>query len=361
MQREVLLTWSWLNILTKKRYDALAEQYGSMESALSHMNQSLLKALGCREETILLALNRMDELDPSYYEQELKKRGINVLCIEDDSYPSALKNIADPPVFLYYRGDLEILHQPCIALVGRREMSSYGKRVTETFVPQIVASGVVTVSGLARGIDTMVAKETLLANGKTVAVLGHGMALMSPRSSAVLADEIVGKGGLILTEFPLDMKADTYTFPARNRIIAGLSKGTVVLEAGEGSGALITADLALEYGREVFAVPGQIFDEHVAGCHSYIAQGRAKLVSSAREVLEDVGIIVMEQSAKKILYTPKNDVEKAVLNILTTMPQSVGDLGERSNQEVANVNVALTMMELAGAAKNTGNGMWVRA
>lgn len=331
-----------------------------MESALRHIDQQILRTLGCREETVLTILNRLEEFDPESYEKELKKRGIKLLCIEDEHYPGALRNIADPPVFLYYKGDLEILHQPCIALVGTRNMSSYGKRVTESFVPQIVSAGVVTVSGLALGIDAQVARETLTAGGKTVAVLGPGMGSIYPRANAMLAKEIITKGGLLLCEFPLDAIADKYTFPARNRIIAGLSKGTVVLEAGEGSGALITADLALEYGREVFAVPGQIFDENMVGSHSYIAQGRAKLVSSATEILRDVGIVSPEKHASEVVYVPQNAAEEAVLKALTSMPQSVGELKERAGKEAASVNAALTMMELSGAAKNTGSGLWVR-
>ena len=360
MLRAAMLTWSWLNILSKKRYDALLQLYGSLESALSHVDQPLLRALSCREETVLTVLNRLEEFQPEAYEQELAKRNIGILSIEDAIYPRLLREIADPPVFLYYRGNLEILEQPCVALVGTREMSSYGKRVTELFVPPMVSAGVVTVSGLALGIDAQVARETLMAGGKTVAVLGHGMGSIYPKSNAVLAGEIVAKGGLLLSEFPLDVPPDKFTFPARNRIIAGLSKGTVVLEAGEGSGALITADLALEYGREVFAVPGQIFDENVAGCHACIAQGRAKLVSSGTEVLGDIGIVASEKGAQQVLYFPKSPAEEAVLRVLSGMPQSVSELGERSGLEAASVNVALTMMELAGAAKNAGHGLWVR-
>jgi len=232
--------------------------------------------------------------------------------------------------------------------------------MVELFVQELVSAGVVTISGLARGIDTQVALETHVAGGKTVAVLGHGMGAISPRSNAGLAGDIINRGGLLMSEFPLDTSADKYTFPARNRIIAGLSKGTVVLEVGEGSGALITADLALEYGREVFAVPGQVFDPKRDGCHELLAQGRAKLVSSGREVLEDVGVVISKKEAHSTVYAPQSEAEKAVLKVLTTMPQSVGDLKERSSLETGTINSTLTMMELAGAARNTGNGLWVR-
>lgn len=354
-----MLSWSWMDILTHKRYQALCEVYGDLDTALTHVGEPLLRSLGCREETVFRAMNRLEEFDASAYEQMLSKKGICLLSREDDAYPSALLQIPDPPVFLYCKGDLSVLSQPCIGLVGTRDMSAYGKRVTEAFTPAMVRAGCTTVSGLARGIDTHVASETLAADGKTVAVLGHGFACISPRSTVVLAEEIVSAGGLILSEFPFDAEGGKFTFPARNRIIAALSAGTVVLEAAEGSGALITADLALEYGREVFAVPGDIFDPLRDGCHAYIAAGRAQLVRTPEDVLQSIGIVASAQ-ATHVSYTPQNDSEKAVLNALTTLPQSLGALTERLSLATSEIGAALTMMELAGVAKNTGDGLWVR-
>ncbi|MBU0766522.1 DNA-processing protein DprA [Patescibacteria group bacterium] len=358
MTRKTALTWSWLNVLTKKRYDALTGVYGDMDTALGHVNEELLKGLGCREDTILKTLNRLEEFEVEAYEKELKKRGLEFLDIEDLAYPESLSTLPDPPVFLYYKGSLEILDQPCIACVGTREMSSYGKRIVEAFVPAFVRAGMVTVSGLAMGIDAHVAYETILAGGKTVAALGHGLAQIYPKSNAALAQRIVDNGGLLLSEFPLDQSPDKYTFPSRNRIIAGLSLGTVVFEAGKGSGALITADLALDYGRDVFVVPGQIFDEHFEGCHQILAKGHAKLVSGPSEVLVELGVVVSEKSQSQ--FVPKNDLEDSLFKILTTMPQSVGNLVDHSRLDAGKVNTTLTMLELAGAAKNVGNGMWVR-
>jgi len=301
----------------------------------------MLRALRCREDTIMNVLNRFSEFDPDAYAQELQRRSIELITIEGAEYPRLLKEIPDAPIFLYARGDLSILVGPCLALVGTRAMTPYGKRVTEEFVSPLVQAGVVTVSGLAQGIDTQVAIETLAAQGKTVAVLGHGMAKISPQARARLADRIVAEGGLILSEFPLDGAPDKYTFPARNRIIAGLSLGTVVLEAGEGSGALITADLALDYGRDIFVVPGAIFSDSSVGCHQFIAQGRAKLVSAPQQVLSDVGIVVPKKSVS--LFTPGDPQEKAVFGVLTTMPQPMEDLVALCGLKAAAVNATLTM------------------
>jgi len=354
-----MLSWSWMDVLTHKRYQALCEVYGDLDTALTQVNEQLLRSLGCREETAFRAMNRLEEFDTSAYEHILATRGIRLMSREDELFPAALRQIPDPPVFLYYKGDLSVVSQPCIGLVGTRDMSAYGKRVTETFTAAMVHAGCTTVSGLARGIDTLVAKETLAAGGKTVAVLGHGFGCISPRSNVSLAEDIVSSGGLLLSEFPLDTEGGKYTFPARNRIIAALSVGTVVLEAAEGSGALITADLALEYGREVFAVPGDIFDPLRDGCHAYIATGRAQLVCTPKDVLQSIGIVASTQ-ATQVSYTPQNDSEKAVLNALTTLPQSSGELTDRLGIAASEVGAALTMMELAGVAKNTGNGLWVR-
>lgn len=355
-----MLRWSWMNVLTKKRWDALVERYGSLDAAMDNVSPELLKELGCREDTILGALTRLEEFDPQAYLQELEKRGVSMLDIDDEDYPAALRTIEDPPVFLYWRGDLSILNQPCLGMVGAREMTEYGRRVTADFVPSVVAAGMVTVSGLANGIDAEVAQETLLAGGKTVAVLGHGLALISSRGSRELADRIVQAGGLVLSEYPLDGPADTFTFPARNRIIAGLCTGTVVLQAAEDSGSLITAELALEYNRDVFAVPGQIFDPAYAGCHRIIAAGHAKLVTSAAGVLTELGIVA-GAAKKSAAFTPDTPEEAAIVSALTTMPQPVDDLVVRAKLDAAVLNATLTMLEIKGAAKNVGGGRWVRA
>lgn len=360
MQQSTALIFSWLNVLNKKRYDALLQKFASLDEALLHINFDLLSALGCKEESIYGALNRYEEFDPEAYQAELTRRGITLLSIEDAAYPAALRTISDPPVFLYYKGSLDILSQPCIGCVGRREMSPYGRRVVQEFMPAFVSAGMVTVSGLAKGIDTEVASETLHAGGKTVGVVGHGLADIYPASNRQLAKAMIEQGGLILSEYPLDMQADKYTFPARNRIIAALSLGTVVLEAGEGSGACITAELALEYGKDVFAVPGQIFDENFAGCHALIAKGHAKLVQSPSDVLEDIGVVASEAPMQEA-YISDDVEEQAIYNALTSMPQSSSDLVETAQLSAAAINAKLTMLELCGRAKNVGNGMWVRS
>ncbi len=189
MQKETALIFSWINVLTKKRYDALVEKFGSLDEALGNIDQNILKELSCQEETIFRVLNRMDECDPGSYQAELTKRSISIITIEDAQYPARLKQIADPPVFLYYKGSLDIVNEPTIACVGKREMSAYGQRVVDHFIPVFIRGGMVTVSGLAAGIDAAVAKESIRSNGKTVAVVGHGLADIYPSANRGLAKE----------------------------------------------------------------------------------------------------------------------------------------------------------------------------
>lgn len=354
------LLWSSLNILTKERYDAIRQVFGSLDEAAKHLNEELLKGLGCRPETILRVLNQAEEFDRALTEAEIRKKNVQFISIDDSAYPARLLEIPDPPVFLYALGDLSILGQPTIGLVGTREMSRYGRRVAQDFVPDFVRAGMVTVSGLALGIDSEVAEQTLKARGKTVAVLAHGLSRIYPQGNRTLADEIVAGGGLLLSEFSIFQEPERYMFPSRNRLIAGLSLATVVLEAPEGSGALITAELALDYNRDVFLVPGPIFDANYRGSNAFIAKGQGKLVQSAREVLEEMGVVVREAPAASA-YVPQDKDETALWTALTTMPQAVDELVEKSGLSASVAGATLTMMELQGAVQNVGGGMWVRA
>ncbi len=361
MQMQNALRWSYLNVLNRKRADVLTERFGSLDAAIEHVSPELLKELGLRDDYIINVLLRHEEFNIGAYASMLTKNNIQMLSIEDDLYPASLKNLPDPPIFLYIKGSLEVLDQPCIALVGSREMNDYGRRAVSELVAPLVAAGTVTVSGLAFGIDAEVAKETLHAGGRTVAVLGHGLGYIYPKANERLADDIVKKGGLLISEFPLDMQADKYTFPARNRIIAGLSLCTVVVQAAKESGSLITAELALEYGRDVCAVPGSIFDPQYAGCHELIARGHARLVTSAADILAEVGMVGPSSGATRTNFTADSPDEEAVYGSLSSLPAALDDLVVKAKLDAATVNAVLTVLEIKGAVKNVGGGTWVRA
>lgn len=354
------LLWAHLGVLTRQRYQAIMDVYGSLDDAAKHLGPELLKSLGCKQETIERVLPLIDEFDPKKFLEILRKEEIVIVAIDDPRYPKRLFETADAPVFLFIRGNLDVFNEPSLALVGTRQMSQYGKRVTQAFVEPIANAGIVTVSGLAFGVDTLVAEETLKAGGKTIAVVAHGLHMIHPSSNKKLAEEILKKGGAIVSEEPLGTPPDIHLFPKRNRIIAGLSMGTVVLEAPEGSGALITAREAISESRDVFVVPGQIFDPQYAGSHAFLSSGQAKLVTSAEEVLKEYGVAATGAKLETS-FVPENDLEAAVYAALSALPQPVDDLVVRSKRAPAEIGSALTMLELNGAAKNLGNGMWVRS
>ncbi len=360
MYNPVELIWSWLNVLTFTRYEALMQQFGSLEEAMISLDAELLKKLGCKQDTIMKAINKLGDFDVSWYQNELQKRSITFISIADDDYPTALRSLPDPPVFLYYKGDLSILQHPSVSIVGTRTMDNYGKRVTESIVPGLVGAGLTTVSGLAEGIDACVAAATLQVGGRTAAVLGHGLGMIFPSSNRKLSERIVQQGGLLLTEYALDVPGGKFTFPARNRIIAGLGLGTVVVQAGEGSGSLITADLALDYNREVMTVPGNMFDELYQGNHRLLRKGTAHLVSSAEDICSILGVHITEIAASTASYQPTNNNEQIIYTKLTRLPINVSDLSEVTSLDIGTINSTLTMMELSGVVKNVGGGAWVK-
>ncbi len=351
-----------MQVLNRERHKALLSVFGSLEAAAAHVDGELLRGLGCREETIINVLQRLEKCDPDAEQKLLASAGASIFSLSDNEYPDRLRDIPDCPVFVYARGDISVLSQPCVGMVGTRKMSPYGRRIAEEFTRALAEAQIVTVSGLARGIDALVARETIAVRcgkGRTVAVLGQGLLTLS-EGAKELADAIVAAGGLVLSEFPLRMGADMFTFPMRNRIIAGLSLATVVLEAPESSGALITARLAFDYNRDVFAVPGQIFDANFAGCHALIKNQQARLCTSAKDVLSELGVIVPEEDPQRTFYFAQSPEEEQVLKTLSTMPQLVDEIVEKSGIGASAVSAILTVLELNGAARNMGLGSWIR-
>lgn len=217
----------------------------------------------------------------------------HIVVYGEPDYPHSLENIANPPMILYAIGDIGLLKQPQIAIVGTRKFTQYGKTCSEYFSQGLAQAGFVITSGLAEGIDTLAHHGTLSANGKTIAVVGTGLDIVYPARNRSLAQQIVAQGGLIISEFPLGTAPERHNFPMRNRIISGLSLGTLVIECAEKSGSLITAQLALEQNREVFAVPGNIFHDNSVGCHSLIRQG-AKITSCIQDILDEINTLPIQ-------------------------------------------------------------------
>ncbi len=261
---------------------------------------------------------------------------VNLIPIGDERYPIALSHISDPPLLLYVMGnEISVMNNFSIAIVGSRMATSYGRAVAGKISTELSKAGVVIVSGLAHGIDSA-AHEEAVKNGFTVGVLGTGIDVVYPRSKRALFQQVMEKGCLV-SEFPLGTQPNKWTFPKRNRIIAGLSMGVVVVEASYKSGSLITARFALEEGREVFAVPGSIFSVTSEGTNNLIKHG-AKCVSSSEDILEEFGY-VRTGKAQKSLSDP-------ILDILKDGPKTSEEISMLLSVPVEEVNAKLTMFEI---------------
>ena len=273
--------------------------------------------------------------------------GINFITLEDESYPALLRAILDPPPILFYKGDAKCLQDQSISVVGSRKFTSYGKRICNHIVYDLAFNGAVIVSGLALGIDALAHWASLKADGLTIGVLGSGIdeASIYPATNRNLAKEIIMKKGLIISEFPLGTPPLRHHFPRRNRIIAGLSRGTLVIEAKEKSGTLITANLALDLGREVFAVPGNIYEESSSGAIQLLKQG-AVMVTEAQDAMNHLGI--EKKNKKKYEYCPENETEKCVLEFLTKSATHTNKIIELSGLSTQATNSTLTILEIKG-------------
>lgn len=264
-----------------KRLELLRKYFGSVKAVCQAKKEELIK-LGIKPE--MAALWQKRDLDREM--EELNKRLIKVITIEDKRYPKLLKETDSAPFILYVKGDITVLNQPGLAVVGTRRPTDYGRKAVFRLVPEI-SKKLIIVSGLARGIDSLSHWQCLQSKGKTIAVLGHGLERIYPVENQRLADVIVAGGGALVTEYPLNFPLDKTNFPLRNRIIAGLTLGTLVIEGGQKSGTKITANFAVDYGREVFCVPGSIASPQSEGPAQLIQQG-AKLVTKVEDIWEEL-------------------------------------------------------------------------
>lgn len=279
------------------------------------------------------------------------------ITLMDDNYPELLRNIPDPPPVIYVRGQIRWEDQAALAIVGTRNPSAYGEKVCQRFAQELVSQGRTVVSGLARGIDGIAHLGALDAGGRTIAVLASGVDFIYPPEHKKLAARIVEQGALV-SEYPPGTPPEPGKFPARNRVISGLSQGVIVVEAGEKSGALITADQALEQGREVFAVPGPITISQSIGPNRLIQQG-AKLVTSIEDVLAEAQLILELPVQLKEESSELSQTEKLVLSHLNWEPKSADDLVKLTGLPSSEVAISLTMLEIKGMTKTFPGGRFV--
>jgi DNA processing protein len=286
--------------------------------------------------------------------EELKKcerSKIRIIYYKEEDYPEILKNIQYKPPFLYVLGELPF--NSTLAIVGTRKPTPYGKEIVEKFVPDLVEAGLTTVSGLARGIDTLVHKTTLKEGGKTVAVLGTGLDIIYPPENRELFWKIIDSGSAIVSEFPLGTRPKRENFPRRNRVISGLSQGVLVVEAGKRSGTLITAKWAQDQGRDVFVCPGNIFSEQSQGTH-YLLKNGAIPVTSAEDILYHLGIEYkhLEKGKEDVASLEVSQEERRILECLSQYPTHLENLLAQTGFDLPQLLSLLTELELKGLVKS---------
>jgi DNA processing protein len=295
--REAYIALNMIDGVGPIRLRALLEQFGTPEAILAAPKQDVVRVEGVGKTVARSIASWRENVDVDAELARIDKSNVRVVTRDDAEYPKNLREIYDPPLVLYIKGALRENERMAIAIVGSRRTTLYGQDMSRKLAYQLARLGVTVVSGLARGIDTAAHKGALQAKGRTVAVIGCGIDIVYPTENKSLADEIVEKGGAVVTEFPFGVKPDRQNFPMRNRVISGWSLGVVVVEANLKSGALITANQAAEQGRQVFAVPGRADSILSRGAHKLIKEG-AKLTEDVEDVLAEFEYLLPKQAGE---------------------------------------------------------------
>lgn len=361
MNRKDLKYWvgfSYIPGIGRVRFNQIETYFDNLKSAweapASELRQARLEDSIVRAITAWRPRIALDE-----EMEKLKRFGVQALTWHDDAYPAHLKEIYDYPPILYVRGKMTAADDWSLAVVGTRRATAYGRQVTEEIVTDLVHNNITIVSGLARGIDSIAHQAALDGGGRTIAVLACGPDAIYPPENLNLARRIIENGALI-SEYPLGIKPKPEHFPRRNRILSGMSLGVLVTEAGEGSGALITADLALEQNRDVLAIPGSIFSPTSRGTNNLIQEG-AKLVRKCQDILEELNLLAVAQQLEFKAIVPETETESVLLKRLSAEPTHIDTICVESGLPVAIVSSTLAMMELKGLVKSAGNMSYVLA
>ncbi len=358
-QLKYLAALSCLQNFGPRKYQKLLEIFKEPKNIWEASEKDIMKAgiLSDKLSTCFFALRR--QMDPDRLLAGIYEQNIKLLERENLSYPPLLRHIYDPPFLLYVKGEGSLADNAWLAVVGSRKMTAYGRETAYRLGQEIAALGIGVVSGLARGIDTWAHKGALKAGGTTAAVLGCGLDYFYPPENKNLMREIEACGYL-LSEYAPGTEPKPYYFPLRNRIISGMSLGVIIVEAAEKSGALITADLALEQGREVFAVPGPVNSLQSRGCHKLIKQG-AKLLSDIDDVLEELALSLQETATAKsgAVTARKKDIsseENKLLDVISFSPMYLEDIIAAAECPVEKCLASLSRLELKGRiARGQGN------
>ncbi len=353
------LYWVGFNLVKNigaVRFRALLNALGDAQTAWNASPSDLLQA-GLSPKIVENVLKARSQVSLEQVWKRLQDLGIQTVTWEDETYPSRLKEIDQPPPVLYVKGDLLPEDEWAVAIVGTRHVTAYGRQVTEEIAAFLAANGVTVISGLARGVDSIAHSTALHSGGRTYAVLGSGLDRIYPPEHRTLAEDIAAHGALV-SDYPPGTEPAGVNFPPRNRIISGLSLAVIVVEAGDKSGALITASFAAEQGRDVLAVPGNIHAPQSKGANRLIQQG-AHPILDPQDILEVLNLTMVAEHRTARTALPSDPVEARLFGLLGAEPLHVDELHLQTGMPIEAVTAALTMMELKGMVRQVGGMQYI--
>ena len=363
--REALIALNLIEHVGPVRARLLLEHFGDAPKVLQASKSELLRVRNIGDETAGAITSWEKTIDLAGELKRIQEFGCHVLIQSDEEYPELLRHIYDPPLVLYVKGALTAKDKNAVAMVGSRMTTHYGIETARKLAYQLAYVGVTVVSGGARGIDTASHQGALAAKGRTVCVLGTGINIVFPPENAELFERIA-ENGAVITQFPFNRSADKQSFPIRNRIVAGMTLGTIVVEADMNSGALITANFATEYGRQVFAVPGRIDSPRSKGCHDLIKKG-AKLCEGAEDVLSEFEYLFPASNRPPspgetgvLPALELSDSEQKVFDALSREESSIDEVIRRSGLPSSAVSVALLSLEMKRVVRQLPGKLFVR-
>ncbi|NLN41235.1 MAG: DNA-protecting protein DprA [Clostridiales bacterium] len=353
--------WIWLSQIPgigARRFHFLIEYFGSANQVwLAPKNEIVKLTSSLGSNVVHKIINQRNDNTLDRIKRMMDLPEFRIITLLDDEYPTLLKEIYDPPPVLYCKGLPIKNHQSSISIVGSRKSTAYGRQMAEKFSYELAEAGITVVSGLARGIDALAHYGALKAGGNTVGVLGCGIDIIYPPENRKLFSKMEQEG-TIITEYPPGSSPVAGNFPARNRIISGMTSGVLVIEAGQKSGALITVDFALEQGREVYALPGNINVPQSAGTNKLLKEG-AKLVTDVQDILEDLGI-QREKDKKDQVPVQLDFFETQVYNALQEGERHLEELLKETKMDIHKLNAVLTMLEVKGIVKQMPGKIFIR-
>jgi DNA processing protein len=343
------------------KFQKLLKNFPTMEEAWRANLPELMSAGLTEKEANNIIINR-SAINPGEELEKLIKLGIRAITITDADYPKNLKEIFDAPPILFYRGSIACLSRHCLAVVGARKHTAYGEAAAKKIVTPLAKNNITIVSGLALGIDALAHEATFKAGGLTAAVLGSDLDWknIGPKTNLKLAEQILDSNGCLISEYSLGTTANRQTFPQRNRIISGLSRGVLIVEAGENSGSLITAACAVEQNRDVFAVPDSIFSPYSTGANNLIKRG-AKPVTEADDILGDWLCQGELKLNKKELLETADEIEKIILDKLSFEPLHLDKLTELCQIKINMLSSKLMIMEMKGLVRSIDGGKYMKS